>query len=205
MDVADDYVSDDDRERAVRSLREHLLAGRLTLEEFSERVEIAYAARVGGNLALAQKGLPDVAKAPAVSSQRKPARLTAAIFSRVIKRGKLRLGRWSVAVSVFSDLDLDLRTAELDTTQSAVTVLVAFGNADVYVPDGIDVTVAGLSIFGRRRDWGQDAARSDAPKIRVRAFSVFGTVDLWRVPSDVKGDYTEIFRQLEDRQRQLPS
>src|SRR5438552_1849067 len=128
MDVADDYVSDDDRERAVRSLREHLLAGRLTLEEFSERVEIAYAARVGGNLALAQKGLPDVAKAPAVSSQRKPARLTAAIFSRVIKRGKLRLGRWSVAVSVFSDLDLDLRTAELDTTQSAVTVLVAFGN-----------------------------------------------------------------------------
>ena len=34
-------VSDADRERAVAALREHLLAGRLTLEEFTERVDAA--------------------------------------------------------------------------------------------------------------------------------------------------------------------
>ena len=39
MDDASLRVSDADRDRAVIMLREHLLAGRLTLEEFSERVD----------------------------------------------------------------------------------------------------------------------------------------------------------------------
>ena len=46
MEELDQYISDADRERAVSSLRDHLVAGRLTLEEFSERVEAAYSARV---------------------------------------------------------------------------------------------------------------------------------------------------------------
>ena len=44
-------VSDADREEVIVTLREHLLAGRLTLEEFSERVEAALRARFGGELA----------------------------------------------------------------------------------------------------------------------------------------------------------
>jgi len=38
MDDASLRVSDADRDRAVVALREHLLAGRLTLEKFSERI-----------------------------------------------------------------------------------------------------------------------------------------------------------------------
>jgi hypothetical protein len=53
-------VSDDDRERAVLALREHLLAGRLALEEFSERVEAALRAQTGGELTQAQEDLPDI-------------------------------------------------------------------------------------------------------------------------------------------------
>ena len=40
-------LSDADREQTVVYLREHLLAGRLTLDEFSDRVEIVYGARFG--------------------------------------------------------------------------------------------------------------------------------------------------------------
>ncbi len=79
----------------------------------------------------------------------------------------------------------------------------AFGNADVYVPEGVDVTVGGLSAFGHRRDWGRDMARADAPIIRVRAFALFGTVDVWRVPADMQGGYGDIFRRLQRPQRQL--
>ncbi|MGI8572970.1 MAG: DUF1707 SHOCT-like domain-containing protein [Solirubrobacteraceae bacterium] len=53
----DELVSDAERAQAVVALREHLLAGRLTLEDFSERVEVAYQARVGHELALASDGL----------------------------------------------------------------------------------------------------------------------------------------------------
>jgi len=66
-------VSDADRERAVASLRQHLLAGRLTLDEFSERVGAALQARVGTELARVQEGLPKI-PAEAGPSRRKPAR-----------------------------------------------------------------------------------------------------------------------------------
>jgi len=60
MDDASMRISDDDREQVVVMLREHLLAGRLTLEEFSERVEAALRARVGAELARVNEDLPDV-------------------------------------------------------------------------------------------------------------------------------------------------
>jgi uncharacterized protein DUF1707 len=205
MEDPDDYVSDAEREQAVGSLRDHLLAGRLTLEEFSERVEVAYRSRTGHELARAQKNLPESQAAAALGSRRKPTRLTAALFSRVVRRGRLRLRRWTVAASAFSDVDLDLRDAELDTAENSVIVVVAFGNADVYVPEGVNVTVGGFGVFGHRRDWGRDATRANDPIIRVHAFSLFATVDVWRVPADMRGGYEEIFRQLRDPDPRLPA
>jgi hypothetical protein len=189
----------------VALLREHLLAGRLTLEEFSERVEIAYGAQVGRELELAGDGLPEATSASAVAPRRKPTRVTAAVLSHVVRRGRLRLRGWTVATAAFSDLDLDLREAELDRPDTAITAFVAFGNLDVYVPEGIDVRVGGFGLVGHRRDWGRDLARADAPVIRIRAVSLFGTVDIWRVPPDLQGTYGEIIRQLTEGQRRLPA
>ena len=52
MDDDSTRASDDDRERAVRALREHLVEGRLTLEEFSQRVEAALRAGSSAELAV---------------------------------------------------------------------------------------------------------------------------------------------------------
>ena len=109
-----------------------------------------------------------------------------------------------IAAVALGDLDLDLREATIDLPQTAVTTLVAFGNADIYVPDGVNVVVGGFGIFGHRNEWGQDNDRPDAPTVRVRAFSLFGTVDVWRVPHDMQGGYGDIFRQLQKRQREIP-
>jgi hypothetical protein len=65
-------ASDDDRERAVTLLREHHAAGRLTVEEFNERIDQAYAARTVGELdelladlpAIDLYRLPDAGLAP---------------------------------------------------------------------------------------------------------------------------------------------
>jgi hypothetical protein len=74
MDDASLRVSDADREQAVAALREHLLAGRLTLEEFSERVEGALQARVAAELARVQQDLPEAVTETA-GSRRAPARV----------------------------------------------------------------------------------------------------------------------------------
>jgi len=197
-------VSDADRERTVVLLRDHLLAGRLTLDEFSERVERAYGARLGQELVRLCDDLPDIPSEP-VSSRRKPTRLTVAFFGHVARRGRLKLRRWTLAVAAFADIDLDLREAQFDKPQTAVTVLVAFANADIYVPEGVNVDVAGVTVFGHRREWGADIARADAPTLHIRTLGLFGTVDIWRVPEDMRGSYGQIFRRLKKRQRELPA
>jgi hypothetical protein len=204
MDDPSLRVSDADREQAVVCLREHLLAGRLTLEEFSERVEAALQARVSGELARIQQDLPAVSAAVARST-RKPTRLTAALFGHVTRRGRLRLRGWTVVGSAFGDLDFDLREAAIDRQQTAATVLLAFGNVDVYVPAAVGVEVSGVTLFGHLRERGQDTAAPGAPTIHVRVVGCFATVDIWRVPSDVQGSYSDIFRQVEERERQLPA
>lgn len=193
-------VSDDDREQAVLALREHLLVGRLTLEEFSGRVEAALIARAAGELARVQEDLPAVFVA-AAGTNRKPARLTTALFGHVARRGRLRLRKRTVAASGFGDLDLDLREVTVDHWHTTVTVLVAFGNVDVYVPEGINVEVTGVTVLGHRRDWGRDADRGDAPTIQVRVLGFAGTIDVWRVPQDMRdASYSDIFRTLHPRQ-----
>jgi hypothetical protein len=204
MDDASFRVSDAEREQTVISLRDHLLAGRLTLEEFSERVEVALRARFAGELTQVQEDLPEVSSEVARSRLR-PARLTAALLGHVVRRGRLRLRGWTFAVAACGDLDFDVREATIDLPRSVVTVLVACGNVDVYVPEGANVDVGGITIFGHRREWGRDVDHPKAPTIHVRALGCFGTVDVWRVPHDMQGNYSDIFRQLEERQRQPPA
>ena len=192
-------VSDADREQAAVALREHLLAGRLTLEEFTERVEAALQARFGAELTRIQDDLPAVFTATA-GSRRKPARFTTALLGHVARRGRLRLRGWAIAASAFGDLDFDLREATIDRPRTVVTVFAALGNVDVYVPEGVNVDVGGISVFGHRRDWGHDRGAPDAPAIHVRVFGFAGTVDVWRVPPDMRGSsYRDVIRKLHPR------
>lgn len=58
-------VSDEDRERAAHSLREHFAAGRLTQDELDERLEAVYTARTHGELAKLTADLPMLPASPA--------------------------------------------------------------------------------------------------------------------------------------------
>lgn len=197
-------VSDDDRERAVAELREHLLAGRLTLEEFTERVGASLQARVGSELARVKQDLPEVF-VTAAPSRRKATRFTAALLGHVARRGRLRLRGWAFAASGFGDLDFDLRDVTVDRWETTVRVLAVFGNVDIYLPEGVDVDVNGVTLLGHRRDWGSRSGTAGAPAVHVRVLGVAGTIDVWRVPRELRGaGYRDIFRQLEGGRRELP-
>jgi hypothetical protein len=203
VDDASLRASDDDREQAVMALRDHLLAGRLTLEEFSERVDGALRAKVTAELTHVQDDLPQVVTELA-GSRRKPVRFTMAVLGRVVRRGQLRLHRRAVALSVLGDLDLDLRDATVGQRHTTVTVLATCGNVDIYVPESVSVDVGGLAILGHHRDWGRDAGSPGAPSIHVRVLGFAGTVDVWRVPHEMHASsYSDIFQALEGGRRQL--
>lgn len=201
MDENSTRVSDDERERAALELREHLVAGRLTLEEFSERVELAYRASTVSDLEAVGSALPVAAGGRRML---RPVRATVGFFAHIVRRGRLRLGRRSVVVSGFADVDLDLREAEIAGLETDAYLFVLFGNVDIYVPERIGVDVMGLTVFGHRRQWGREAAGAGAPVVRVRVIALFGTVDVWHVPNDLRGSYSEIIRALRAQQRELP-
>jgi hypothetical protein len=193
-------ASDAERDEVVAELRQHLVDGRLTLEDFADRVGTTLAARTHGQLADVVTDLP-TGRSSVPAAGRRSLRLTGAAFGHAVRRGRIRLSRRPVAFAGFADLDLDLRDATIEDEDTVVTAIVGFGNVDVYVPDGVNVIVSGMSIFGHCRQWGFDAGRTDAPTIRVRVVGLFATADVWSVPRDVVGDYGDVFRAVQARHR----
>jgi hypothetical protein len=57
-------ASDDDRQRVIATLQRHTAAGRLTLDEFSDRVGTVYAAKTIDDLRTAIVDLPALPPAP---------------------------------------------------------------------------------------------------------------------------------------------
>jgi hypothetical protein len=64
-DAAGIRVCDAEREQAADALREHYAAGRLSTEEFSERLDLAYQANTVQDLEGSRHDLPDLPLSPA--------------------------------------------------------------------------------------------------------------------------------------------
>ncbi|MEV5413890.1 DUF1707 domain-containing protein [Thermopolyspora sp. NPDC052614] len=90
-------ASDGDRDRVAEALREHMAQGRLTVEEFNERLELLYTSKTYGELARLTADLPDtdLHNLPARSAQ--PAKTPA-----VTKKTDLRAhwAAWATVVTI---------------------------------------------------------------------------------------------------------
>jgi class 3 adenylate cyclase len=198
-------ASDADRNAMVLALREHVAAGRLTLEEFSERTERALAATTIDELDGIDRDLP-----PASGEERprrRPKRFTGVFLGATERTGRWRLPRRGFAFVFLGDADLDLRQAELGGPVSSLKAFVLFGNIDLYVPEGVEVDLGGLAVLGHRREWGRDLQPlPGTPLLRVKVFSLFGTADVWRVPvAWARRSLREVIRALESGEhRELP-
>jgi hypothetical protein len=67
-------ASDEDRDRLVEQLQRHAVAGRLSLDEYAERVDRVLVARTHGELAAAVHDLPAESTANAALEHREGAR-----------------------------------------------------------------------------------------------------------------------------------
>jgi hypothetical protein len=142
-------VSDAERERSVALLRVAVGEGRLTLEEFSERVGLAYAARTDQELASLARDLPGTSAASvtptAVSEEHR------AFCSHLIRSGPWSLPRRSSWRSIFGTIDLDLRQARLAGPETVLGVYNLFGTVTVIVPEGVEVVVRGGGLFASQK------------------------------------------------------
>jgi hypothetical protein len=176
-------ASDAEREQVVVELREHAAQGRLTLEEFSQRVDEAYAAKTVAELDEVKRELPSISTLPDTRPRRKARRWLVSVMGGADRRGRWRVPQKMVVVSFMGGCDLDLRQAQIEHDEVRITVFSVMGGTDVYVPEGIEADVGGLAIMGGNDEHGHDPPpRPGTPLIRLRIFTLMGGTDVWHVP-----------------------
>jgi Domain of unknown function (DUF1707)/Cell wall-active antibiotics response 4TMS YvqF len=177
-------ASDAEREQIVAELREHAAQGRLTLEEFSQRVDEAYDSKTVAELERVKRELPAVSALPATRPRRKARRWLVSIMGGADRKGRWRVPRRLRVLAVMGGCDLDLRQAEIEDDEVAITVFSIMGGTDLYVPEGIEVDVGGIAVMGGNDERGQDVApHPGTPLIRLRLITLMGGATLWHVPS----------------------
>jgi hypothetical protein len=168
-------ASDAERERSIALLRVAVGEGRLSLEEFSERVELAHAARTDQELARLARDLPDSATGsviPAAVSEHHRA-----FCSHLIRSGPWSLPRRSSWRSVFGTIDLDLRQARLADPETVLEIYNLFGTVTVIVPDGLEVVVRGGGLFASQKiESPERAPVAGGPSLTIDARGPGGTL-----------------------------
>jgi hypothetical protein len=175
-------VSDAERERVAERLRDAAGEGRLTVEELDERLELAYAARTGGDLVPLTADLPQTAPGPELPEHRragKRRRWIIAVMGGGNLRGRWLAGRKLTSIAIMGGGQIDLRNAVLTEGELRITIFSIMGGVDVIVPPGIDVELSGFALMG-----GNDAQvpPQDLPpgarRVHVRAISIMGGSDV---------------------------
>lgn len=175
-------ASDAEREQVVAELREHSAQGRLTLEEFSQRVDEAYAAKTVAELEAVKRELPVIAATPAARPRRKSRRWLVSIMGGTERRGRWRVPRRMAVLSMMGGCELDLRQAQIEHDQVTITVVAIMGGTAIYVPEGIEVDLGGFSLMGGTEERGRDLPpRPGTPLVRLRVFCMMGGTGVYHV------------------------
>jgi len=176
-------ASDADRENVANLLRDAVSDGRLTLDEHTERLERAYAARTLGDLKdltrdLVRPGTPTGAPGPTADGlpdvERRP---LMAVFGT-----DRRTGRWVVpakqqVTAFFGTAQLDFREALLQQNHVVLQANAVLGSVELLVPEGVEVRfTGGAAILGSKENRVRTAPDPHAPVIEIQSFCLLGSI-----------------------------
>jgi hypothetical protein len=131
-------------------LRRGATDGRITLEELSERLELAYAARTRPELDVVVEDLPGEDAALPDSARSSAARWTVAVIGNEERGGRWRPGEDTRALALIGDCTLDLRQTEVEGGELSITAIAVLGDVRVVVPPGVAVELEGIALLATR-------------------------------------------------------
>ncbi|MFG2717164.1 DUF1707 domain-containing protein [Streptomyces sp. NPDC048416] len=192
-------ASDAERERVAERLREAVAEGRLDMEEFEQRLEVAYTARTHGELEPLVRDLPAPgAPGPAVAMPRAtqedaevhwPSRIGHAPTSKggfAFWGGFARKGNWTVAkkftaFTMWGGGDIDLREARFEDRETVLRLFTIMAGIGVTVPPELNVQVKGFGLMG---GVGGSKANGEgtpgSPRVTIVAFALMGGIGVDR-------------------------
>jgi hypothetical protein len=181
MDELPVRASDAERDALVAQLRQDMVEGRLTVDEFTDRIEAAYESQTRAELELLRRDLPAAGpgEAVAVRSQRRPSRWSIGIMGGSTRRGRWRIEGRTTAIAVMGGCHLDLREAELEGPAVTINAVAFMGGINIVVPDDVEVDVSGFSFMGGRNvGSAKKSPPPGAQVVRIRGFSFMGGLNV---------------------------
>jgi DUF1707 SHOCT-like domain/Cell wall-active antibiotics response LiaF, C-terminal len=180
--AGDTRASDAERDATVERLSTAAGDGRLTLEEFSQRLERATTARTRAELDRVVTDLPaDAGPAGTVAGAALagPSWHVSPVGGLRVS-GPWRMDRHVIVVSIVGGTRLDLSQTQLAAPEVTLTKVSLVGGIRIGVPAGIRVEVSGFSLIGGTRVEGGPEPGPAAPTVHVRAFSLVGGIRIRR-------------------------
>ncbi|MGA9776280.1 MAG: DUF1707 domain-containing protein [Candidatus Dormiibacterota bacterium] len=178
LPALDALAGDAHRDRTVELLSVACADGRLHLQEFSRRVEAALAAQTLPELARLTSDLvvPLPTNGVAVARRRS---WVVAMMASTVHRGRWRVAPDTRVVALMGECVLDLRQADVESSDSHILAVAVMGSVRVIVPEGIEVDLDGLALMGTR-DLRAEGARPlpGCPRIRVTAAALMGEIQV---------------------------
>ncbi|CAN5299621.1 DUF1707 domain-containing protein [soil metagenome] len=182
--------TDDERAATVDVLAQAVGEGRLTLGEFTDRVDVVLAAPTHAELREAVRDLP--ADLPVVGSSPPPPSFN--VFGDVRLAGRWRLRADNRATTVFGDVRFDLRDSICSEPEVRIEARTVFGDVVVIVPEGVEAELTGFTLFGDRRlELAPVPRNPHTPFVRVHGSTVFGDL---RVRSLQPGESSSAWRRM---------
>ncbi len=199
-------VSDADRNRFADVIGDAFAEGRLTRDEYEDRLTVTMGARTVADLVPVLEGLPPavaaaalapltgvaVPAAPATGGATTPwlsPSATSGSSSTVVAifGGATRKGEWVVpaqltAFAMFGGVELDLTEARFAELETEFITGAIFGGVEITVPEGLTVHVDGIGIFGGFDQKAEGPGEPGAPVLRVKGGALFGGVEVKRKP-----------------------
>lgn len=171
-------ASDADREFICTRLQEACVHGRLTMEELSDRVEKALAARTRGELLVLVRDLPPDRFSPGPALPPAPARRWhVALVGSNRRAGRWRIPAESYWASMLGGCRLDLTRAQFEAPVTTINIATGLGGVEVRVPKGFEVQIEGMAVMGGKRlRLDGPPPPPGAPVIRIRVVSGMGGV-----------------------------
>jgi class 3 adenylate cyclase len=176
--------SDAERDEAVAALKTHCADGRLTLDEFSDRISVALQARTRVELRAATDDLPATTVGPGEARAAPDTTWVVGVMCGGVRKGRWRPGRQVNAFAFWGGCHVDLRGAEFSEPVLHVSAVAIMGGIEIVVPEGVHVEIDGVPLMGGIERKVRDVpVLPGTPTVVVKAFAFWGGVSVRSKPS----------------------
>jgi hypothetical protein len=175
-------AADTDRIQVAQLLTEAAAQGRLQLSEYEDRLTKAYAATTYDELDRLRADLPGWAVTPRRGGACKPApsTLLLAIMSAFERRGRWNVPQKLTTFALWGGGVVDLRYADFTSTEVDIHAYSIMGGQTILLPPEVSVEIHGHGVMGGFDHRAAGRGTPGAPTVRVRGFSLWGSVGIKR-------------------------